>query len=74
MGEWKTLGNPAAGGTQMDRARTFFSQPSFVVPVHGKPGMFVFMADQWDTLNLGASRYIATATNAFQMLVTDTYV
>lgn len=56
MGEWKSLGNPAAGGDAMDRAYTFFSQPAFVVPVHGKAGRFVFMADQWDTTNLGASR------------------
>ena len=56
MGEWRSLGNPSSGGTEMDRAYSFFSQPTFVVPVHGKPGRFVFMADQWDTANLGASR------------------
>lgn len=42
----------------MDRAYTFYSQPTFVVTVHGSPGRFVFMADQWDTANLGASRCV----------------
>lgn len=58
MGDWKPLGNPAAGGDAMDRAFCFFSQPTFVVPVNEKPGRFVFMADQWDTRDLGASRYV----------------
>jgi len=58
MGEWKPLGNPAMGGDGMDRAFCFFSQPTFVVPVHGKPGRYVFMADQWNTEDLGTSRYV----------------
>ena len=32
-------------------------QVTFVLAVHGQPGRFVFMADQWDPDNLGASRY-----------------
>ena len=56
MGEWTSLGNPSGGGTELDRAYTFFAQVTHVVAVHGKPGKYIFMADSWDPQNLGASR------------------
>lgn len=56
MGNWTSLGNPSAGGESMDRAYTFWAQPSFVLPLHGQEGRFIQIADQWDEGNLGASR------------------
>eukprot|EP00884_Botryococcus_braunii_P022465 jgi/Botrbrau1/8902/Bobra.0148s0018.2 len=58
MGEWKSLGSPCIGGTEMERAFTFFSQDTFVLPVPGLPGRYIYMGDQWETENLGSSRYI----------------
>ena len=56
MGEWRTLGNPCVGGSELDMATTFFSQATAVVPLPGQPGRFLFMADQWDVRDLGRSR------------------
>jgi hypothetical protein len=56
MGEWKSLGSPCIGGTEMERAFTFFSQDTFVLPVPGLPGRYIYMGDQWETENLGSSR------------------
>jgi hypothetical protein len=43
-GPWQELGNPCVG-TNADK--TFFSQSTCVLPVAGKPGAFIFMADRW---------------------------
>lgn len=56
MREWSSLGNPCSGGSDMENKYTFFSQPNFVLPLPDKPDSFVFMADQWDPEDLGASR------------------
>lgn len=56
MGEWRSLGNPCVGGSELDMATTFFSQATAVVPLPGQPGRFLFMADQWDVRDLGRSR------------------
>lgn len=45
-GPWTSLGNPCRG-TPEQNAITFDSQSTFVLPVPGKPGAFLFMADRW---------------------------
>ena len=55
MGDWKTEGNPCVG---KDADKTFYSQSSYVLPLSGKPGQFIFIADRWNKTNLEDSRYI----------------
>jgi Glycosyl hydrolases family 43 len=55
LGPWKTFDNPCIG---TNAGTTFGSQSTFVLPVPGKPGDFVFMADQWRPENLADSRYV----------------
>jgi len=43
-GAWKELGNPCIG---QYANKTFFSQSTYVLPLAGKPGAFIFMADRW---------------------------
>lgn len=57
MGEWKKLGNPCRG-TEEQKRLTFRSQGTYVLPVNGKPGTFIFMADRWDNPNPVDSRYV----------------
>ncbi len=55
LGEWTYLGNPCVGeGKEL----TFRSQSTYVLPVEGKPGAYIFMADRWNPRNLADSRYI----------------
>ena len=55
LGPWKELGNPCLGeGAEL----TFGAQSTFVLPVHGKQGALIFMADQWKPENLHDSRYV----------------
>lgn len=54
-GPWRELGNPCAG---RDAAITFHAQSTFVFPVAGKPGIFIFMADRWNKRDLPKSRYL----------------
>ncbi|KAL5220683.1 hypothetical protein ABZP36_025396 [Zizania latifolia] len=58
MGPWKTLGNPCVGGNRFFRLTTFLSQSTFVLPLSGSPGTFIFMADRWNPSNLRDSRYV----------------
>ncbi len=54
-GPWTELGNPAVGpGAE----RTFESQSTFVLPVRGRPGAFIFMADRWRPENAIDGRYV----------------
>ena len=62
LGDWKSLGNPCTGGSDLENAFTFFSQPNFVMAMPEHPGSFVFMADQWDPEDLSASRSASTMT------------
>lgn len=55
QGPWTELGNPCIGP---DAELTFRSQGTFILPVQGKSDKFIFMADQWDMKNLGASKYL----------------
>ncbi|KAL3640342.1 hypothetical protein CASFOL_015310 [Castilleja foliolosa] len=58
MGPWETMGNPCIGGSRVFRETTFFGQGTFVVPLPGLPGSFVFMADRWNPADLRDSRYV----------------
>ncbi len=55
FGPWKELGNPCTGP---DAVNTFHSQSTFVLPVAGQPGKFIFMADRWKQWDLPASTYL----------------
>ena len=55
MGRWEQKGNPCTG---TDADKTFYAQSSFVLPLAGEPGSFIFIADRWNKLNLEDSRYI----------------
>ena len=56
-GPWTDLGNPCAGSEQQKK-NTFESQSTYVLPVAGKPGAFIFMADRWRPANAIDGRYI----------------
>ncbi|PHT50405.1 hypothetical protein CQW23_10152, partial [Capsicum baccatum] len=58
MGPWETIGNPCMGGNKIFRLTTFFAQGTFVVPLSGLPGLFIFMADRWNPADLKDSRYV----------------
>lgn len=54
-GPWTELGNPCVGD---DADVTFHSQSTFILPVQGKEGAFIFMADRWMPDNAIDGRYI----------------
>jgi beta-xylosidase len=54
-GSWEPRGNPCTG---TDAEHTFHSQGTFVLPVVGKPGAYIFMADRWQPTDLRDSRYV----------------
>ncbi|XP_072992537.1 uncharacterized protein [Typha latifolia] len=58
MGPWETMGNPCVGGNRIFRLTTFFSQSTFVLPLPGFSGSFIFMADRWNPSDLRDSRYV----------------
>jgi beta-xylosidase len=43
-GPWQELGNPCIGA---NADKTFFSQSTYILPVVGKPGAFIYMGDRW---------------------------
>lgn len=54
-GPWTELGNPCVG----DNAElTFGAQSTFILPVQGKPGAFIFMADRWNPQDAIDGRYL----------------
>jgi hypothetical protein len=54
-GPWKPLGNPCRGeGADL----TFGAQSTFFLPVAGRPGAFIFMADRWTPKNAIDGRYV----------------
>ena len=55
MGEWTYLGNPAMGDNS---EITFDSQSTFIIPVRGRSGAFIFMADRWRPENAIDGRYV----------------
>ncbi|XP_057482698.1 uncharacterized protein LOC130769416 isoform X2 [Actinidia eriantha] len=58
LGPWETMGNPCIGGNKVFRQTTFFAQSTFVLPLSGLPGSFIFMADRWNPADLRDSRYV----------------
>jgi hypothetical protein len=54
-GPWKELGNPCRGPVS---ELTFGAQSTYVLPVAGKPGAFIFIADQWRPRNAIDGRYV----------------
>lgn len=54
-GPWKPLGNPARGP---NAGLTFGAQSTYVLPIAGKPGKFIFMADRWRPENAIDGRYV----------------
>ena len=72
LGEWNSLDNPCTGGSALENAFTFFSQPNFVMAMPEHPGSFVFMADQWDPEDLSASRSASAVTT--RMIMAHTFL
>lgn len=56
-GPWKSLGHPAIGSHEQ-KATTFESQSTFVLPVQGKKDAFILMSDRWRPGNAIDGRYI----------------
>jgi hypothetical protein len=52
---WTVHGNPCKGP---DSAVTYYSQSSFVMPIPGIDGKFLFLADQWNKADLEKSTYL----------------
>ncbi|HEU6448594.1 MAG TPA: glycoside hydrolase family 43 protein [Verrucomicrobiae bacterium] len=57
FGPWEELGNPILG-TNEQTATTFGAQSTFALPVQGKPGAFIFLADRWNPANAIDGRYV----------------
>lgn len=55
MGPWTSLGNPALG---KDADKTFFSQSTYILPVHGKKDAYIYIGDRWTPSNAIDGRYI----------------
>jgi beta-xylosidase len=54
-GPWTETGNPCTGP---DSELTFHSQSTFILPVAGKKGAYIFMADRWNPENAIDGRYV----------------
>ncbi len=57
FGPWEELGNPCLGPGELI-ANTFNSQSTFVLPVQGRTGAFILMADRWNPANAIDGRYV----------------
>jgi hypothetical protein len=57
LGEWRSLGDPSRGSKEQNQI-TFESQSTYILPVQGKPGAFIFMADRWRPRNPIDGRHI----------------
>jgi beta-xylosidase len=57
FGPWTELENPCVG-SEAEKANTFESQSTYVLPVAGHPDTFIFMADRWRPENAIDGRYI----------------
>jgi len=56
-GPYQPLDNPCRG-TPAQNKISFDSQSTFVLPIPGKPGAFIFLADRWRPKNAIDGRYI----------------
>jgi hypothetical protein len=57
FGPWTELGNLCVG-PRKQTVTTFDSQSTHVLPVQGRPGAFIFMADRWRPKNAIDGRYV----------------
>ena len=57
FGPWQELGNPCVG-TDEQKAKTFYSQSTHVLPVSGKLNAFIFMGDRWQPTNAIDGRHV----------------
>jgi hypothetical protein len=55
LGPWRELGNPCDGP---EADTTFRSQGAYLLPVAGRPGAVIFLADRWNQHDLPDSRYV----------------
>jgi hypothetical protein len=55
LGPWTTGGDPCVDDT---KGTTFDSQSTYVLPLPGRPDVFLFCADRWNPTNLQDSRYV----------------
>ena len=54
-GPWRALGKPCVDN---DAGLTFQGQSTYILPVPGKPGTFIFMSDQWRSKNAIDGRHL----------------
>ncbi len=57
MGTWTALGNPCKG-TEKQVKTTFHSQSTFVLPIPGQDGKFLYWGDRWRPKNAIDGRYV----------------
>ncbi len=57
LGPWRELDNPCRG-TDEEKATTFHSQSTFLLPVQGRKDAWIFMADRWNPKNAIDGRYV----------------
>jgi beta-xylosidase len=57
MGPWVELGNPCIG-TPEQQENSFESQSTYILPVAGKDGAYILIADRWKPENAIDGRYI----------------
>lgn len=55
FGEWRELGNPCVGE---DSDKTFHSQSTYILPVHGKKDQYIYMGDRWNPEDAIDGRYV----------------
>lgn len=55
FGPWQELGNPCVGP---EAELTFGAQSTYILPVAGKPGAFIFLAGQWRPDDAIDGRYV----------------
>lgn len=55
FGDWTELGNPCINDTTKT---TFQSQSTYILPVQGEKGKFIYMGDRWRPQNAIDGRYI----------------
>jgi unsaturated chondroitin disaccharide hydrolase len=55
-GPWKQFSGTPLEGPNADS--TYGGQSTYILPVQGKEGAFIFMADRWNPRNLTDSRYL----------------
>ena len=55
LGPYESKGNPCVG---LEAQTTFGCQSTFVLPLPGRPGAFIFMADRWNPRQLSDSRHV----------------